>query len=102
MTHGHLPEVIDTVRAVHGCIGGILRVNVRVDGHAEVVEAVQGMQDIEAGHVPAVALVPVLREVLGSVGFERFVVGEEEVAVDGELVPGSVDGGCGADVLHAD
>jgi len=87
------------MRVVRDGVLGILRVDAWVQGVAQVVEAVQGVQDVEAGGVAAVVLVPVAGEVVVAVGFARFGVGEEEVAVVGEVVPSGVHVRGGAYVL---
>ena len=85
MTHRQLPQVVDAVRVVHYPVLRVQGVDVAVEGLAEVVEAVQRVQDVEAGDVAAVVRVPVGGYVVvvgrGAVGGLRFGVGEEEVAV---------------------
>ena len=79
IAHDQLSQVIDAMCFVHGSIDGVLRIDVGIDRHAQMVQTVQVVQSIEPSYVAAVMDVPVSRWV-GPIGFARFVVREEEVA----------------------
>lgn len=90
ITHNQLSKVIHAMCFMHWSVHGILRIDVRVDGHPEVVEAVEGVEGIQSGYVSAVMYVPVYRWV-GTVGFSGLVIREEEVSILRKSFPSLVD-----------
>lgn len=68
------------MRVVHDGVDRILGIYVRIQRHAEVVQAVQRVHNVKAGDVSSVMDIPVLAWVC-SVSCKGFLVTQEKVTV---------------------